>query len=191
MIFNLICILLALLISYHFFLRARLIFICFLPFLIQYLWMFASILVIEQGAYINEQGRKGEFCFANFYLLIFYVVTILSFIFFFQIFNKGLSITYPRFKFLGKPEISLCRSIAILVIGIAMFSLLSSPSVYTVSYISKFTYWENATFPQLSVILGSTIGYLPFIFGLIFNKYKKTSIFLIALYIIYLIGVDQ
>ena len=73
----------------------------------------------------------------------------------------------------------------------AMFSLLSSPSVYTASYISKFSYWDNATFPQLSVILGNTIGYLPFIFGLIFYKYKRITIFLIVLYIVYLIGVDQ
>lgn len=159
--------------------------------MIQYLWMFASILVIEQGAYINEQGRNGAFYYSNFYLLLFYIASIISFIFFFQFFNKVLSISFPEFKFLKKKEISMSRFFAIMVIIIAMVSLISSPSVYTSSAVNKFNYWEKATFPGLSVILGSTIGYLPFVFGLIYHKYKKCTIVLIIIYIIYLIGVDQ
>lgn len=191
MIFNLICVLVALLISYHIFLKQKIIFLCFLPFTIQYLWMFASILVIEQDAYINEQDRYGEFIYANFYLLLFFISSILSFVIFFAIFKKSFRLDLPRFKFLGKTELFIVLFIAIVVTIVAYFSLLTSPSVYTSDKITKFNYWDSAAFPRLNIILGNTIGYLPFIFGLIFSRYKKTTILLIVLYLIYLVGVDQ
>ena len=166
-------------------------FICFLPFLIQYLWMFASVLVIEQGAYISEQEKNGEFIFTNFYLLLFFLVSLTSFILFFEIFKKALTLKLPRLRFLKKSEISIVYYIAIIIVIIAYISLISSPSVYTSEDVNKFTYWDTAKYPWLKAILGSTIGYLPFIFGLIFNKYKKPTLLLIVLYIIYLVGVDQ
>lgn len=191
MIFNLISIFIALLVAYHFFLKAKLMFICFLPFIIQYLWMFASILVIEQGAYISEQDAYGKFIYTNFYLLVFFVVTIVSFIFFFIVFDKAFKLELPRLKLFEKNEISLIYFLAIVVISIGLLSLMSSPSVYTSDEITKFNYWNTAKYPFLKGILGSTIGYLPFIFGLIFSKFKKATVLLVILYLIYLVGVDQ
>ncbi|NNE32370.1 MAG: hypothetical protein HKN40_08380 [Winogradskyella sp.] len=167
------------------------IFICFLPFMIQYLWMFASILVIEQGAYINEQERYGKFVFSNFYLLIFFITSVISFILFFKIFKSSLRLDLPTIKIFKSKEISITYAISITVIIIAYISLFSSPSVYWSDEVTKFNYWDTAAYPGLKALLGSTIGYLPFIFGLIFKRYKKTTITLILLYLIYLVGVDQ
>lgn len=191
MVFNLISILVIALIGYHFFKKGKLIFLCFLPFFIQYLWMASSIFLIEQGIYVNELDRHGEFYFTNFTLLLFFLTSIISFLVFFEIFNKGLKLDFPRLKFLKKPEISIIYAISILIIVIAYISLLSSPSVYTSDAVSKFNYWDSAAFPGLKALLGSTIGYLPFVFGLLFRKYKKSIILLIILYLIYLVGVDQ
>ncbi len=191
MIFNLISILVIVLIGYHFFNKKKIAFICFLPFFIQYLWMAASVLVIEQGAYVSEQDKHGEFYFTNFYLLMFFFVSVVSFLFFYTVFQKGLKLNLPKVKIVKKSELSIVYAIAIIIMVVAYISLLSSPSVYTSEEITKFNYWETAAYPGLSALLGSTIGYLPFIFGITFRRYKKLTLLLVGLYIIYLVGVDQ
>lgn len=191
MIFNLICIIVIILLGYHIFNKNKIIFICFLPFFIQYTWMSASVLVIEQGAYISEQDRNGEFYFTNFYILLFFITSLASFVFFFNVFDKAFTLGLPRVKFLKKNETSITLYIAVSIAIVSLISLLSSPSVYTSETVSKFNYWKTAAYPSLKVLLGSTIGYLPFVFGIIYNKYKKTTIVLIALYLFYLVGVDQ
>lgn len=191
MIFNLIIIVLVFLISYHLYKSKTIIFICFLPFLVQYLWMFLSILVIERGIYIDEQDRNGEFIFASFYLLSFFIASIVSFVFFFKLFDKIFKIEIPRIRLFKVDEMKIVMVITTIIIFLSYLNLLSSPSTYNDSTISKFNYWEYARFPILKGVLGSTIGYLPFIFGIVYKRYKKTTILFILLYLFYLVGVDQ
>lgn len=191
MIFNFIIIILVFFFSYHLYKKKTLYFICFLPFLIQYLWMFLSILVIERGVYINEQGRNGEFVFSGFFLLLFFIVSIISFVFFFQLFNKIFKLNIPKLRFLKANEIKITLVILIIILFLAYLNLLSSPSIFNSPEISKFNYWNFAKYPFFKIFLGNTAGYIPFIFGLTFKNYKKSTIVLILLYIVYLIGIDQ
>ncbi|WP_299095722.1 DUF6418 domain-containing protein [Winogradskyella sp.] len=191
MIFNLICIIVIVLLGYHIFNKSKVIFICFLPFFIQYTWMAASIVVIEQGAYINEQDKYGDFYFTNFYILLFFIVSLISFLFFYKIFEKAFNIGLPRVRFLKNKEIKIALFLAVSIVLVSLISLFSGPSAYTSETVTKFNYWDKATYPWLKALLGSTIGYLPFIFGVLYSKYKKTTIILIVLYLIYLVGVDQ
>lgn len=157
----------------------------------QYLWMFLSILVIESGVYIDEQDRNGEFIFASFYLLSFFIVSIVSFILFFKLFNKIFKIEIPRVRFFKVDEMKIVLAITTIIIFLSFLNLLSSPSTYNDSTITKFNYWEFARFPILKGVLGNTIGYLPFIFGILYKSYKKVTILFIFLYLFYLVGVDQ
>ncbi len=191
MIFNLIIIILVFLISYHIYNNKLLYFICLLPFIIQYIWMFMSILVIENGIYIDEQARNGKFIGAGFYLFLFFITSILSFVVFFQLFNKVFKLNIPRTKFLGASEMKIMFVIATLILLLAYINLLSSPSTYNDIRITKFNYWNYAKYPILKSVLGNTIGYLPFLFGLLYAKYKRTVILFILLYLFYLIGIDQ
>ena len=70
--------------------------------IIQYIWMFFSLIVIESGVHIVEQGRDGYFTYSSLLLLFFYISTFLSLVFFknvFSIFFKNLRVT--KFKFFG------------------------------------------------------------------------------------------
>lgn len=191
MIFNILILLLALLILMHLFYKSRLYFICLLPFTVQYLWIFLSILVIENGIYINEQDRDGTFVYANFYLLCFFITTIISFIFFYQVFNKSFKLNVSRVRLLKFDESQLILIISFFVLSVAYLNLLLSPSTFTDPTVDKFNYWNNAKFTFLKPLLGNTIGFLPFIFGITFKRKKKTTFLLALLYSIYLIGIGQ
>jgi len=153
--------------------------------------MFLSILVIENGVFVNEQGRNGEFVYANFYLLFYYIISIVSFIFFFKLFDKLFKLNLPKIKFVKIREKQLLLIIAISVLLLALINLMLSPSVYNSTEISKFNYWKYAKFPFLKGLLGSTIGYFPFIMGIFYKRYKKITLILAVFYLIYLIGIDQ
>ncbi len=191
MIFNIVVIIVVFLLSYHLYKKNRLYFFCFLPFIVQYLWMFLSILVIENGTYVSEQDRDGEFVYANFYLLLYFICSIISFVFFFQLFKRVFKVDFPRIKFLGYNEYKLLLMISFFIISLGILNIIISPSTYTDKTINKFNYWDNTNLKFLKGVLGSTIGYFPFMLGILFSKYKKTVICLCILYLIYLVGVGQ
>ena len=191
MIFNILVLIFVMLIFVQLFRQSNLLFICLLPYVIQYVWMFLSISFIENEIYVSEQDRYGSFVFANFYLLLYLLCTLLSFALFFKLFNSSITFHLPKVKFLNVLEPSLLLLIAYLFIALALINLALSPSTFTSTEVSKFTFWNTAKLPFLKPILGSTIGFFPFILGILFKKYKKSTILLMVLYVIYLIGIDQ
>ena len=63
---------------------------------VQYIWMFFSIIVIESGVHVVEQGRDGYFVYSSLVLLLFLISTIISLLFFKKIFTyffKNITIT--------------------------------------------------------------------------------------------------
>ncbi len=191
MIFNLVVLIFVFLTLIFLYRRSILLFVCLMPFIVQYVWMFMSILIIENEIYVSEQDRYGSFVFANFYLLIYWLFTLVSFALFFKLFNSTINFHLPRIKFLKFLEPVWLRFIAFGIITLALINLGLSPSTYTSDEVTKFTFWNTARLPFLKPILGNTLGFFPFILGILFRRYKKSTILLIVLYVFYLVGIDQ
>lgn len=160
--------------------------------IIQYLWMFSSIVVIENGIFINEQGRNGYFVYSSLILFIFFVSTLLSLIlfnrFFFKLLNNERGI---KFKFLTLNEIKLINYGIFLLLIIAFFNLLSSPIPFFDKDVTKFNFWEFAKYPFLKSLFGNVMGFVAFGSAIIYRNSRKYSIFLLLLYFIYLLLIGQ
>lgn len=160
--------------------------------LIQYIWMFFSISVIETGIFINEQGRNGYFTFSGVVLLLFYISTLIALIFY----KKWFGFIFKNFKtttFKLKPFNE--SSLSIILIGFIMFlaylNLLSSPIPLFDENVSKFNFWETAKYPQIRSLVGNVMGFVGFGAALLYRYNKKTSILYLVLYVLYLILLDQ
>ena len=160
--------------------------------LIQYIWMFCSVSVIENGIFINEQGRHGFFASSGIILLLFYISTLISLVFykkFFRVVFKDLN----SFKFSLKPFRD--KNLAIFLIGvvlsIAYFNLLSSPIPIFNEHVSKFNFWEYAKYPFLKPVVGNVMGFVGFGSTLLFRFNKKISLIFLFFYLGYLALIGQ
>ncbi len=160
--------------------------------IIQYLWMFYSLIVIEDGIFINEQGRNGYFIYSSIILFIFFLSTLLSLVFFNSLFTKILNKEKSiRFKFLKLNEEKLIIYGVSLTLLIAFFNLIASPIPFFNANVTKFNFWEFARYPFLEKVLGNVIGFVAFGSALIFNFSKKRSLILLTLYLVYLLLIGQ
>lgn len=198
MTYNIVINIIFLLISLQIFNKYKGLFFFFLPFLIQYVWMSFSLTVIENGVYISEQDRVGYFQYSNFYLLAFFILSFVSFTTGFNFASNKVKISVPKLKFYGKKNTWLTFAIAITALSLGLLNLFFSDNIYFDSNrgnwpnaVTKFNYWEKSTFPFLKSIIGNTIGFLPFIFGITIRLHRKKTIFFIILYLFYLIGIGQ
>jgi hypothetical protein len=160
--------------------------------IIQYIWMFLSLIVIESGAHIVEQGRNGYFIYSSLILLLFYISTIFSLVFFKRIFAKtftNMSIT--KFKFFGIKENKLTQVLLSFVFAAAYINLFSSEIPLFSEEVTKFNFWKNSKFPFLKSIVGNVMAFVAFGTALLYKKNKKTAIIFGLLYITYLILVGQ
>lgn len=160
--------------------------------LIQYIWMFFSLVAIETGVFINEQGRNGYFVYSSLVLFCFFVSTLCSLIFFKYIFTKFFkSIKIIKLKFLKKDEITLSIFIFSFIFIIALLNVVLSPSPLISKEVTRFSYWEKAKFPFLQSILGNVMGFMGFGAALLYRKRKKVSIFFLICYFTYLLFIGQ
>lgn len=187
-----------LLMSLHIFNKYKILFFFFLPFLLQYVWMSFSLTVIESGVYISEQDRVGYFQYSNLYLLGFFILSFISFTTGFYFTSNKIKISVPRLKFYGKKNSWLIFIIAFAALSLGLINLFLSDNIYFdtnrnnwQNAVTKFNYWEKSTFPFLKSIIGNTIGFLPFIFGITIRHHTKKTIICLILYLFYLIGIGQ
>ncbi len=160
--------------------------------LLQYIWMFFSLIVIESGIYINEQGRSGYFVYSSFVLFCFYVTTIIALVFFKKIFLSVFkNIKTIRFKFVKIKEEKLSLIVILIVFGLALVNLMSSPVPMFSDGVTRFNFWEHAKFPFLKGIIGNIMGFVAFGSALLYRYNKKISISLLIIYFIYLILIGQ
>lgn len=160
--------------------------------IIQYIWMFFSLIVIESGVHIVEQGRDGYFTYSSLLLLLFYISTILSLVFFKKVFSwffKNLRVT--KFKFFGVEENKLTLLLLGFVFLAAFINLFSSEIPLFSNEITKFNFWENSKYPFLKPIVGNVMAFVAFGSALLYRKNKKTAILFGLLYALYLILVGQ
>ena len=80
-VFNLFISLIGIIIILYFLEKDLSLFLMSTMIFVQYIWMFFSIVVIESGIYVVEQGRNGFFVGSSMILLLFLVSTIFSLIF--------------------------------------------------------------------------------------------------------------
>lgn len=160
--------------------------------LIQYIWMFFSLIVIEDGIFINEQGRNGYFVYSSLVLFCFYISTIVSLIFFKKIFLKLFqNFTVTRFKLGSIKEEKLTKWVLSIILIIAFISVISSPTALFTEKVTRFNYWIYARFPFLKSILGNVMGFVAFGSALLYRYNKKASIFFLIFYFVYLLLVGQ
>ncbi|WP_369048213.1 DUF6418 domain-containing protein [Tenacibaculum sp. UWU-22] len=159
---------------------------------IQYVWMFFSIIVIESGVYIVEQGRNGYFVYSSFVLLLFFITTIVSLVFFKKVFSylfRNLKAT--KIKIGGVKEKKLTLYFLSFILFTAFFNLFSSTIPLFSDTVTKFNFWEYAKYPFLKSIIGNVIAYCAFGIALVYSYNKKASKILFFLYISYLILIGQ
>ncbi|TNJ47047.1 hypothetical protein KFZ70_05435 [Tamlana fucoidanivorans] len=182
----------ALAILFYFMKRELGLFLLSLMILIQYIWMFLSITVIETGIYINEQGRYGYFAYGGGVLLLFYITTLIALLYwkkFFRIILKRLKAV----KFSLKPlaDFDLSVIIILLILSLAYFNLLNSPIPILSDTVTKFNFWEYAKYPSLKPLIGNVMAFVGFGSALIYRKNKKIGLFFLLLYLSYLILLGQ
>ena len=159
---------------------------------VQYIWMFFSLIVIESGVYIVEQGRNGYFVYSTFVLLLFFISTILSLLFFKKIFTRLFSnIIITKIKFSQVKEPQIIRIFLGSVFFLAFLNLLLSPIPVFSDNVTKFNFWEHSKLPFLKSIVGNVMAFVAFGSAILFRYYKKTSIFFFILYISYLLLIGQ
>lgn len=160
--------------------------------LIQYIWMFFSLIVIENGIFINEQGRDSYFVYSSLVLLSFLISTLLSLVFFKKIFLKLLEGKVRlTFSFLKLKETKLILFLVSIVLILAFFNLFSSPIPLLSDEVTKFNFWEHSKYPFLRSIIGNVMGFVAFAVTILFRTRRKLSIFLFFLYFSYLLLLGQ
>jgi hypothetical protein len=190
--FNILITIIAIIITLYIVEKDLGLFILSLMILFQYIWMFFSLIVIESGANIVEQGRDGYFVFSSLILLLFYVTSIISLVFFKKIFLRLFeNLTITKFNFFGIKE----NKVALLLIGFTFFmaflNLLSSTIPFFSDEVTKFNFWEQSKYPFLKSIVGNVMAFVAFGATLLYRYYKKTAILFFMLYVTYLVLVGQ
>jgi hypothetical protein len=190
--FNILITIIAIIITLYIVEKDLGLFILSLMILFQYIWMFFSLIVIESGVNIVEQGRDGYFVFSSLILLLFYVTSIISLVFFKKIFLRLFeNLTITKFNFFGIKE----NKVALLLIGFTFFmaflNLLSSTIPFFSDEVTKFNFWEQSKYPFLKSIVGNVMAFVAFGATLLYRYYKKTAILFFILYVTYLVLVGQ
>ncbi len=150
-----------------------------------------SLIYIETGKMISEQGREGFYVGAVFYFGLFYL---LSLLFLYLTFNTLYKVKLRTFYFTyhGKNiEIPVLLGLVIMALGLLIYNALQSPSPLFNEGISRFNYWEHAKYPVLNKLFGNTAMFIPFALGILFTRMKKISLFLLLLYFGYNFYIGQ
>ncbi len=150
-----------------------------------------SLIYIETGKMISEQGREGFFVGSVYYFGLFYLLTL---IFIYLTFNTLRPVKLRTFYFThqGKNiEVPVLLVLVITVLGILIYNASQSPSPLFDEGITRFNYWEHAKYPVLNKLFGNTAMFIPFALGLLFPRIKKTSLFILAVYFAYNFYIGQ
>ncbi|NDV14595.1 hypothetical protein GO009_01035 [Muricauda sp. TY007] len=152
----------------------------------------ASLTFIETGIYISEQGRESYFVWANLCFLVFFLISIFSVERVFKSLNRHVRFQAPSISYQGANiGYLIIFALGILILGLLLLNLLMSSSPLFDNSVTRFTYWPNSKFPVLRSIFGNTAAFLPFIFGNIYVRRKRSGLMLLLIYIAYLVLIGQ
>ncbi len=150
-----------------------------------------SLIYLEQGVYINEQGRMSFFTGATILCVLYFIFTFVLIAMAFKSFNKR-SLPVFNIAFKGRNiEVPLIIGLILFAQGILLINAALSPLPILNPEITRFTYWSHSRFPFLNSIFGNTAIFIPFAIGLLFSKYKKFSIVMLLVFFGYNFAIGQ
>lgn len=141
-----------------------------------------SLIFIENGVYISEQGREGYFVGATLVYVLYFIIT---FLFLYATINSLNKIKPVVFVIKSEGKI-IDKNIVFYVILIVQLLLLYNASQSKLplfdSSVTRFTYWQNSKYPFLNKIFGNTSIFIPFSLGILYTGKRKMSVFLMMVY---------
>jgi hypothetical protein len=141
-----------------------------------------SLVYIEEGIYINEQGRFTFFTGATILAVCYYIFTFIVIAMAFKSFNKR-RLPVIGFSLYGKNiEIKLLFAMVIIAQGLLLVNAALSPLPFLDSSVTRFTYWGSSRLPFLNSIFGNTAIFIPFALGVLFSRYKKFSVLMLFVF---------
>src|SRR5690606_32913810 len=150
-----------------------------------------SLIYIEEGVLINEQGRFSFFTGATVLCIVYFIITFIVIALSFKSFNKRrLPVFNISFK-KKKIEIKLLIAIVLIAQGLLLFNALISPLPLFDSSVNRFSYWSTSKLPFLNTLFGNTGIFIPFALGVLFPKYKKFSVFMLIVFYAYNFMIGQ
>lgn len=141
-----------------------------------------SLIYIERGIFINEQGRQSFYTGATILSILYFIFTFIILAMSFKTFNKR---SLPVFRLTHKGrdmEFFLVLAMIFIPLGLLLFNAALSPLPFFTDSVNRFTYWSSSRFPFLNSIFGNTTMFLPFAIGLLFPRFKKLSVLLLFVY---------
>jgi hypothetical protein len=141
-----------------------------------------SLIYIEEGIYINEQGRFSFFTGATLLAVCYYIFTFIIISMAFKSFNTR-RLPVVRFSIYGKNiEIKLLFAAVLIAQGLLLINAALSPLPILDSTVTRFTYWSSSRLPFLNSIFGNTAIFIPFALGVLFSRYKKFSVLMLFVF---------
>ncbi len=155
-----------------------------LPLILQGLEAIPSLIFIESGGFISEQGRFGHFNGATVYFTLYAVGTVgLSWLGI-ALFQRSLaSVGVSRLR----EDYPILVALLWSMLAVAFLNLVLSPIPLFSDQYDRFDYWEIARFPFLKYLLGNVSGFLVIGAGVMYLHRRATGKLFLALYLAYLI----
>ncbi|WP_203295063.1 DUF6418 domain-containing protein [Luteirhabdus pelagi] len=141
-----------------------------------------SLIYIEEGVYINEQGRFSFFTGATILCVSYFIITFILIALSFKTFNK-YKIPVVKLNYKGHNiEYTLLILMVVIPMALLVLNALLSPIPLTNPTINRFNYWSTSKLPFLNSIFGNTAMFVPFALGILFTRYKKFSLFMLLVF---------
>jgi hypothetical protein len=154
-------------------------------FLFQAITIIPSLIYIESGIFISEQGRESFFVGATFLFVLYFIITFKLIFATFSSLRK-FKATNPILKFKNKQyDNTIILYIIIFSLIILLTNAFQSRLPLFDSEITRFTYWSNSKYPFLNKIFGNTSIFIPFAAGILYKNKKFVSVSLLILYFVY------
>ncbi len=150
-----------------------------------------SLIYIEQGVFINEQGRYSFFTGATILCVLYFILTFIIIAMAFKTFNRY---RLPVFQLsLGQRNVELYLILVIILLPLTLLIInaLLSPLPILNPSVTRFTYWSSSRFPFLNSLFGNTAMFVPFAIGVLFPRMKRFSVLLLFVFFGYNFMIGQ
>lgn len=144
-----------------------------------------SLIYIEQGILINEQGRFSFFTGASVLCILYFIFTFGIIALAFKSFNKRKLPTF-HLSFKGQSmDFKLLIAIVLVSQFLLLFNAALSPLPLFDGSVTRFSFWSSSKFPFLNTLFGNTAIFIPFALGIIFRKYKVFAVGMFVVFVFY------
>lgn len=125
-----------------------------------------SLIYIEEGILINEQGRFSFFTGATILTVLYFIFTFIIIALSFKTFNKYKLPTFHLSYKHQNLDFKIILAIVVVSQTLLLINAALSPLPLFDGSVTRFSYWSNSMFPFLNSIFGNTAIFIPFALGL-------------------------